>query len=65
MLALPGWFIENTAGITDDMVRVINPKKSQWLLLPEKRPILLNAAAIQRAAFAIEKLAQQKEAKGG
>lgn len=59
VLALPGWFIENTARISDDMVRVINPKRSQWLLLPEKRPILLNAAAIQRAAFAIEKLAQQ------
>lgn len=65
VLALPGWFIENTARISDDMVRVINPKKSQWLLLPEKRPILLNAAAIQRAAFAIEKLAQQNEAKTG
>jgi hypothetical protein len=63
VLALPGWFIENTARISGDMVRVINPKRSQWLLLPEKRPILLNAAAIQRAAFAIEKLAQQKEVK--
>jgi heme exporter protein D len=63
VLALPGWFIENTARITDDMVRVINPKKSQWLLLPEKRPALLDTAAIQRAAFAIEKLAQENEAK--
>ncbi len=61
VLALPGWFIENTARISDDMVRVINPKRSQWLLLPEKRPTRLNAAAIQRAAFAIEKLAQRKE----
>ena len=65
VLVLPGWFIENTARITDDMVRVINPKKSQWLLLPEKRPALLDSAAIQRAAFAIEKLAQQNEAKTG
>ena len=65
VLALPGWFIENTARITDDMVRVINPKKSQWLLLPEKRPVLLDTAAIQRAAFAIEKLAQRIEAKDG
>jgi hypothetical protein len=65
VLALPGWFIENTARITDDMVRVINPKKSQWLLLPEKRPVLLDAAAIQRAAFAIEKLAQRSEARDG
>ncbi len=65
VLALPGWFIENTARISDDMVRVINPKKSQWLLLPKKRPILLDAAAIQRAAFAIEKLAQRNEARNG
>ncbi len=65
VLALPGWFIENTARITDDMVRVINPKKSQWMLLPAKRPVLLDAAAIQRAAFAIEKLAQRNEAKDG
>ena len=65
VLVLPGWFIENTARITDDMVRVINPKKSQWLLLPKKRPILLDAAAIQRAAFAIEKLAQRNEARNG
>lgn len=65
VLALPGWHIENTARISDDMVRVINPKKSQWLLLPEKRPVLLTAAAIQRAAFAIEKLAQHNEVKPG
>ena len=65
VLALPGWFIENTVRISDDMARVINPKKSQWLLLPKKRPILLDAAAIQRAAFAIEKLAQRNEAKDG
>ena len=65
VLALPGWFIENTARITDDMVRVINPKKSQWLLLPAKRPVLLDATAIQRAAFAIEKLAQRNETRNG
>ena len=65
VLALPGWFIENTVRISDDMARVINPKKSQWLLLPAKRPVLLDAAAIQRAAFAIEKLAQRNEAKDG
>jgi hypothetical protein len=58
VLALPGWYVENTARITDEMVRVINPKNSQWLLLPEKRPARLDPAAIQRAAFAIEKLAQ-------
>ena len=58
VLALPGWYIENTARITNEMVRVINPKKSQWLLLPEKQPKRMDAAAIQRAAFAVEKLAQ-------
>lgn len=59
VLALPGWYVENTARITDDMVRVINPKKAQWLLLPEK-PVRLDGAAIQRAAFQIEKLAQSE-----
>lgn len=58
VLALPGWYVENTVRITDEMVRVINPKKSKWLLLPEKQCIRLDTAAIQRAAFAIEKLAQ-------
>lgn len=58
VVSLPGWYIENTARITDDMVRVINPKNSQWLLLPEKQPVRLDPAAIQRAAFQIEKLAQ-------
>lgn len=61
VLALPGWFVENTARITDDMVRVINPKKSQWLLLPEKRPAQLDPAAMQRASFAIEKLVSADE----
>lgn len=56
VLALPGWFVENTAKITDDMVRVINPKKSGWLLLSDRQRI--DPSAIQRAAFAIEKLAQ-------
>lgn len=58
VLALPGWFIENTARVTDSMVRVINPKKSQWLLLPDKYPARLDPAAIQRATHAVEKLAQ-------
>ena len=61
VLALPGWFIENTARVTDGMVRVINPKKSQWLLLPDKHPARLDPAAIQRATHAIEKLAQIAE----
>ena len=61
VLALPGWFVENTARITDDMVRVINPKNSQWLLLPEKRPAQLDPAAVQRASFAVEKLANANE----
>lgn len=58
IVALPGWYIEFTARITDDMVRVINPKNCQWLLLPEKQPARLDAAAIQRACFQIEKLAK-------
>lgn len=62
VLALPGWYVENTARIGDDKVRVINPKKCSWLLLPENRPPRLDAAAIQRAAFAIEKLATAGEA---
>lgn len=56
VIALPGWFVENTARITENMVRVINPKKSQWLLLPERTR--LDAGSIQRATFAIERLAQ-------
>lgn len=62
VLSLPGWYVENTARITEDMVRVINPKKSQWLLLPDKQRARLDAAAIQRAAFAVEKLAQAENA---
>lgn len=57
VLALPGWYVENTARITDDMVRVVNPKNCHWLLVPDKRPPRLAPEAIQRAAFAIEKLA--------
>lgn len=60
VLALPGWYVERAAPITANMVQVINPKNSRWLLLPEKKPPRLEASAIQRAAFAIEKLAQVK-----
>jgi len=42
------------------MVQVINPKNSGWLLLPEKKLPRLEPKAIQRAAFALEKLAQAK-----
>lgn len=58
VLALPGWFIETTVRPTQGMVRVINPKNCQWLLLPPKQAARLDPAAIQRAAFQIEKLAQ-------
>ena len=60
VLALPGWYVERAAPITPNMVQVINPKNSRWLLLPEKKAPRLEAQAIQRAAFAIEKLAQAK-----
>lgn len=42
------------------MVQAINPKNSRWLLLPEKKAPLLDSPAIQRAANAVEKLAQAK-----
>ena len=58
VLALPGWYVENTVRINDQMVRVVNPKNTQWLLLPKRDPVL-DPAAVQRAAFAIEKLAAQ------
>lgn len=58
VLSLPGWYIENATRVTDNMVRVINPKKSDWLFLPIKQPERLDPSAIQRAAFQIEKLAQ-------
>lgn len=58
VLALPGWYIENNVRVTEQMVRVINPKNSGWLLLPGKQPIRLDPPAIQRATFQIEKLAQ-------
>lgn len=61
VLALPGWWVEYTGRITDDMVRVINPKKAQWLLLPEKQSARLDSAAIQKAAFQIERLAKVEE----
>jgi len=60
VLALPGWYVERTAPITPNMVQVINPKNSGWLLLPEKKLPRLEPKAIQRAAFALEKLAQAR-----
>jgi hypothetical protein len=58
VLALPGWYVERAAPITSNMVQVINPKNAGWLLLPPKKAPLLDSPAIQRAAFALEKLAQ-------
>ena len=57
VLALPGWYVENTARITDEMVRVLNPKNASWLFI--KRPVSLDDAALQRAIFAVEKLAAE------
>lgn len=57
VLALPGWYVENKARITDDMVRVINPKNAAWLFI--KRPPILDDAALQRAIFCVEKLATE------
>lgn len=56
VLALPGWFVENTARISDGMVRVVNPKGAAWLFLPNRPPVL-DPPAIQRIAFQVEKLA--------
>lgn len=61
VLALPGWYVEPTTRPTEGMVRVINPKNSNWLFLPQRQPAQLDAAAIQRAAFQIEKLAQARQ----
>jgi len=60
VLALPGWFVEPTARIEDDMVRVINPKNTRYTIFPSRPKQTLNAEAIQQAAFQIEKLAQAK-----
>jgi len=57
VLALPGWFVENAARITDEMVRVINPKNSGWLFV--KRAAILDDAALQRAITAVGKLAAE------
>lgn len=57
VLALPGWFVENAARVTDEMVRVINPKNSGWLFV--KRAAVLDDAALQRAITAVGKLAAE------
>jgi hypothetical protein len=57
VLALPGWFVENAARITDEMVRVINPKNSGWLFV--KRAAVLDDAALQRVITAVGKLAAE------
>lgn len=63
VLALPGWYVENVARIADGMVRVINPKKSDWLFL-NSRGAALDPAAIQRVSFAVEKLVVQEASAG-
>lgn len=59
VLALPGWWVENSAPISDGMVRAINPKNSKWLFL-NPRGAGLDPAAIQRVSFAVEKLVVQE-----
>lgn len=61
VLALPGWWIDRTARLAPDMVQVINPKNCGWLVLPERREIVLDSPAIQRAANAVSKLARARE----
>lgn len=60
VVSLPGWYVERTARISPEMVQVINPKNSRWLLLPEKKIPVLDSPKIQRAANAVEKLARAK-----
>lgn len=58
ILALPGWWIERSPRMSASTVKVINPKNSGWLLLPDRKAPVLDSPAIQRAANAVEKLAQ-------
>lgn len=60
VLAVSGWYVEDIASIGDDMVRVINPKKSHWLFT--KGPTLLDNGTLQRATQAVEKLAENVSA---
>lgn len=60
VLALPGWYVETATRMDDDMVRVINPKNTRFVVFPQKPKQPLDAEAIQQAAFQIEKLAQAK-----
>jgi hypothetical protein len=57
VLALPGWFVDQTVRPSEGMVRVVNPKAVRSLFFPGRAP-RLDARAIQVAAFQIEKLAQ-------
>ena len=59
VLALPGWFVENTAPIKKGMVRVINPKNSEWLFT--KSSPVFDDAVLKRTRNAVEKLAGIKD----
>lgn len=59
-LALPGWYVENTARMGASDVRVFNPKKSGRLFTPSGTAVLTDAQ-IQQAVFALEKLAKAPE----
>ncbi len=60
VLALPGWYVENVASIGGDMVRVINPKNTRYIVLPPNPKNPLDAEAIQQADYMIQQLAKAK-----
>lgn len=57
VLALPGWFVDQTVRPSEGMVRVVNPKAVRSLFFPRRAPVL-DERAIQVVAFQLEKLAQ-------
>jgi hypothetical protein len=60
VLALPGWFVEQTARLGPNDVRVINPKNSGWLFTSKGAPVLTDAQ-IQQAIFMLEKIAKSPD----
>jgi hypothetical protein len=59
-LALPGWYVETTVRIGDDMVRVINPKNTRYTVFPPNPKQPLDAESIQQADHMIQQLAKAK-----
>lgn len=60
VLALPGWYVETTVRIGDDMVRVINPKNTRYTVFPPNPKQPLDAESIQQADHMIQQLAKAK-----